>query len=269
MKRCSRSNCDTDGKHASLLPEAGSRSFVRQSQPISQIGKEVASDQFEIDGSGSVWKTKSSFCRLRLAVFLPFQYCVGDLCEYKLEALDEESAATYPDLLIHSVVHLTRTEYFRGFPAPIGNVDGVMDIGSVLVVSSVCVPGARQSMEAASRQQPSRVKRQCVSSGFLQANCFLPPSGLRSVTRLLSARRAAYCRERAGIPLRKSRLEIVAGNAQPSHHGVQRGSGHSEAGSCGANHTAALPKHTNDMVALHLLERGAPGGFHGIFPYFG
>jgi hypothetical protein len=63
--------------------------------------------------------------------------------------------------------------------------------------------------------------------------------------------------------------EILARDAKPSHHSVQRRSRHSEAGGCGADHTAALPKHPNDMVPLYLLERGAAAGSQGILPYFG
>jgi hypothetical protein len=63
--------------------------------------------------------------------------------------------------------------------------------------------------------------------------------------------------------------EILARNAEPSHHGVQRRSGHSEAGGCGADHTSAFSKHPNDMVAFHLLERSAAGRLRRIFPYLG
>src|ERR1017187_6763985 len=64
-------------------------------------------------------------------------------------------------------------------------------------------------------------------------------------------------------------LEILARDAELSHDGVQGGPVQSETGGRGADHTAALPKHPDDMFPLHLLERGGAGGFQGIVPYFG
>jgi len=65
-----------------------------------------------------------------------------------------------------------------------------------------------------------------------------------------------------------ARSEILAGDAELPHHGVQRGPMQSEAGGGRRNYAAAFLKHTDDMLPLHLLERGAAGGFGWILPYF-
>src|ERR1039458_5883703 len=70
-------------------------------------------------------------------------------------------------------------------------------------------------------------------------------------------------------PVALVRLEILARDAKLSHDGVQGGPVQSETGGRGADHTAALAKHADDMIPLHLLERRGAGGFLGIVPYFG
>ena len=56
--------------------------------------------------------------------------------------------------------------------------------------------------------------------------------------------------------------ELKASDAEFPHHGVQCGPVQSEAGGRGADHSAALPKHAENMLALYLFERvgcGRPG----------
>ena len=43
----------------------------------------------------------------------------------------------------------------------------------------------------------------------------------------------------------------------------------SEAGGGRGDHAAALPKHADDVLPLHLLERGAAAGFRRVSAYFG
>ena len=61
-------------------------------------------------------------------------------------------------------------------------------------------------------------------------------------------------------------LEILARDAELAHHGVQGGPVQSETGGGRGDHPAALPKHADDMLPLHLLERGAAGDFRRILP---
>src|SRR6185312_891803 len=64
-------------------------------------------------------------------------------------------------------------------------------------------------------------------------------------------------------------LKILARDAELSHHSVQGGPGHSEASRGRADHATRFPKHPNNMLLLHLLQRSVAGGLQRIGPYFG
>jgi hypothetical protein len=81
-------------------------------------------------------------------------------------------------------------------------------------------------------------------------------------------RASSSCRSASARRLPCSYSEILARDAKPAHHGVQRRSRQSEAGGRGADHAAAFPQRPDDMFPLHMLERGAAGGFRSLLPYF-
>jgi hypothetical protein len=63
--------------------------------------------------------------------------------------------------------------------------------------------------------------------------------------------------------------EIFAGDAQLLHHGIQSRPVQSETRGGGGDHPAALLQHADNMIPLHLLEGGAPGGLRGVFSDLG
>ena len=67
----------------------------------------------------------------------------------------------------------------------------------------------------------------------------------------------------------EARSEVLAGDAELSHHGVQCRPVQSETGGGSRDHPAAFPQHSHNMIPLDLLERGAGSGVRGILPYFG
>ena len=68
---------------------------------------------------------------------------------------------------------------------------------------------------------------------------------------------------------RATHSEIVARDAELSHHGVESGPVEPQTRGGRGDHPAAVPQHPHHMLPLHLLERGAAGGFQRILLYFG
>ena len=63
-------------------------------------------------------------------------------------------------------------------------------------------------------------------------------------------------------------LQIVARDAQLSHHGVESGTVKSQTRGGRSDNSAALPQHPHHVLPLYLLQRGAGGGFLGFLLYF-
>jgi len=64
------------------------------------------------------------------------------------------------------------------------------------------------------------------------------------------------------------KLKVVSRDAELPHRGVEGGAAKSETGGGRRDYPAALPQHPHHMLPLHLLQRGAAGGFRAVLLYF-